>query len=254
MTGRTSAKIGAHLRSDSEDDRINISYIWEVSSFSTGQMPANFAKGISAQQSRMVMPSRLWRKMNDLLEPFATQIAFDTGAVSPNAKITRRYLQDMSTYYVDTVAVEHILNTEGNRLIYEVQAADLPEVEGQILYCTTTIYPGKIGAEYHMTKGHYHLKRDRAEVYLGTAGQGYLLLQQEGSAIRSIPMCTGTAAYVPANWAHRTVNTGDEPFIFFAAWPGDAGHDYGTIEQKGFAMALVEHLGKPTLINNPKHK
>ncbi|MHB8627030.1 MAG: glucose-6-phosphate isomerase [Aggregatilineales bacterium] len=189
-----------------------------------------------------------------LLDPFATQLDFRTGILSPTAKITRRYLRDMRTMYTDTVAVEHILQHEGNRLIYEVQAVDLPEEEGQILYCTTIIYPGKIGTEFHMTKGHFHQKRDRAEVYLGSAGEGYLLLQADDGTARSIPMRPGTAAYVPPYWAHRTVNTGDEPFIFFAAWPGDAGHDYGTIEQKGFVNVLIERSGKPLLIDNPRHK
>jgi glucose-6-phosphate isomerase len=103
-----------------------------------------------------------------------------------------------------------------------------------------------------LTKGHFHEKRDRAEVYLGLAGEGYLVLQADDGTVRGVPMQPGTVAYVPPMWAHRTVNTGDEPFIFFAAWPGDAGHDYGTIEQTGFAKLLVDRDGQATLVDNPK--
>jgi glucose-6-phosphate isomerase len=191
--------------------------------------------------------------MNDM-NPFALQIDFSTGAISAQRKLTQRRLSDMRTMYVDARATEQIIRKEGDRLIYEVYAAELPEEEGQVLYCTTIIYPGKVGTEFHMTKGHYHQKRDRAEVYLGLAGEGALLLQREDGMVKSVAMKAGTAAYVPAYWAHRTVNTGTTSFIFFAAWPGDAGHDYGTIERDGFAKILVDQGSQPALIANPKSK
>jgi len=189
--------------------------------------------------------------MHDIA-PFALQVDFPTGSISVPHKLTQRRLSDMRTMYANVRAAEQILRQEGDRLIYEVYAAELPEEAGQVLYCTTVIHPGKIGEEFHMTRGHYHQKRDRAEVYLGLTGDGMLLLQRENGTVNSIPMRAGTAAYIPAYWAHRTVNTGTTPFIFFAAWPGDAGHDYGTIERNGFAKILVDQAGHPTLVVNPK--
>jgi oxalate decarboxylase/phosphoglucose isomerase-like protein (cupin superfamily) len=42
-------------------------------------------------------------------------------------------------------------------------------------------------------------------------------------------------------WAHRSVNASlDEDLITFFIYPGDAGHDYGTIEQQGFRKLVVE--------------
>jgi glucose-6-phosphate isomerase len=35
------------------------------------------------------------------------------------------------------------------------------------------------------------------------------------------------------------VNTGEDPFVFFAVYPGQAGHDYGTIEQTGFPRRVM---------------
>jgi glucose-6-phosphate isomerase len=160
----------------------------------------------------------------------------------------------MQGMYADTEATDKILAEEEDRLIYEVYPVDLPEEEGQVLHSTTVIYPGRIGDEYHMTKGHFHVKRNRAEIYLGLVGEGYLLLMTDKGEVASVPMTAGTIAYVPPCWAHRTVNTGSQPFIFFAAWPGDSGHDYGTIEDLGFAKILVDRGGQPALVDNPKFK
>jgi glucose-6-phosphate isomerase, archaeal len=183
-------------------------------------------------------------------EPFGLQVNFETGLIG-GAKLIERRLSHMCGLYADSAALDQIIQSEGDRLVYEVYAADLPETEGNVLYCTTVIQPGQVGREYHMTKGHYHAKRDRAEVYLGVAGTGSLLLQLADGTVRAVEMTPGTVAYVPPYWAHRTVNTGDTPFIFFAAWPGDAGHDYGTIEQIGFGKLLVSQDGQPVLIDNP---
>jgi len=188
-----------------------------------------------------------------IMQPFGSQLDLRSGKFTPAGPITKRSLSDMRAMYADPDAVNRIMKDEGDRLIYEVYGSEVPEGEGKVLYCTTVIYPGHVGDEYHMTKGHFHSKRDRGEVYLGLAGEGTLLLQLEDGTVNSVPMREGTAAYVPPYWAHRTANTGTTPFVFFAAWPGDAGHDYATIEKVGFAKLLVARDGKPTLIPNPKY-
>jgi glucose-6-phosphate isomerase len=64
----------------------------------------------------------------------------------------------------------------------------------------------------------------------------------------------GDSLYVPGRWAHRSINTGTEPLVMFFCFPADAGHDYGTIEHKGYRKLVVERGGKPALIDNPKWK
>jgi len=186
-----------------------------------------------------------------LMEPSQTTLDMQTGVLQPAGQIMQRHLSDMDRMYADADAANRILQAEGDRLIYEVYAVDLPEEEGQVLHSTTIIYPGRVGEEFHMTKGHYHERRDRAELYLGLVGQGYLILQTDGTRVLGVPMTSGTMAYVPPMWAHRTANTGHEPFSFLAVWPGDAGHDYGTIEKTGFAKLLVDRGGQAVLIDNP---
>jgi glucose-6-phosphate isomerase len=189
----------------------------------------------------------------NLMQPFKSELGLATGVITPVSHVIRRSLSDMRGMYADDEAAARIFAQEGDRLIYEVYPVDLPEDEGHILHSTTIIYPGRVGDEYHMTKGHFHVKRDRAEIYLGLAGHGYLLLQTDAGEVSSVPMQPGTIAYVPPYWAHRTVNTGSEPFVFFAAWPGDSGHDYGTIEKIGFARIMVERNGQVALVANPKY-
>ncbi len=187
----------------------------------------------------------------NLIEPFKTEIDFATGVLSPQRVIMQRRLSDMSVMYADRNAAARIQSEEGDRLIYEVQGVELPEEEGQIPHCTTRILPGRIGDEYHMTKGHYHARREQGEVYFGLSGRGYLLLQTDGGETSEIEMVAGSAAYVPPYWAHRTVNIGDEDFVFFSVWEARAGHDYGTIERDGFRKLVVLRDGQPAVVDNP---
>ena len=189
----------------------------------------------------------------NLIEPFKTEIDFATGELSPQRKILRRRLSDMNLMYTDRNEAARLLSEEGDRPIYEVQGVELPEEEGQIPHCTTRILPGRVGAEYHMTKGHYHERREQGEVYFGLSGRGYLLLQTAGGRTSEIEMIAGSAAYVPPYWAHRTVNIGDEDFVFFSVWEARAGHDYGTIERDGFRKLVVMRDGQPALVDNPKY-
>ena len=189
----------------------------------------------------------------NLIEPFKTEIDFQTGVLSPRRNILQRRLSDMRMMYADTAEASRNLAAEGDRLIYEVQGIELPEEEGQIPHCATRILPGRIGDKYHMTKGHYHARREQGEVYFGLSGHGILLLQTADGDTSELEMVAGSAAYVPPFWAHRTVNIGDEDFVFFSVWEARAGHDYGTIERDGFRKLVVLRKGQPAVVDNPKY-
>jgi glucose-6-phosphate isomerase len=105
-----------------------------------------------------------------------------------------------------------------------------------------------------MTKGHFHARRDTAEIYYTLRGRGYMLMETEdGSGFELGVMLPGRTIYVPAFWAHRSINIGDEPLISLPVYPGDAGHDYGVIETSGFRHVVVERRGEPTVIENPRY-
>lgn len=104
-----------------------------------------------------------------------------------------------------------------------------------------------------MTKGHFHTVLDTAEVYYRLRGRGLMMMENPEGEVEVQELMAGKAVYVPGRYAHRSINiSSDEPLITFFAFPGHAGHDYGTIETKGFRKLVVERDGKPTLIDNPR--
>jgi glucose-6-phosphate isomerase len=151
-------------------------------------------------------------------------------------------------------AAERYLEEHGDVLLYEVFEKKIPEVDGELQFCSSITYPGKIGGEYFMTKGHFHARRDTAEIYYTLRGRGYMLMETEdGSGFELGVMLPGRTIYVPPFWAHRSINIGDEPLISLPVYPGDAGHDYGVIETSGFRHVVVERRGEPAVIENPRY-
>lgn len=139
-----------------------------------------------------------------------------------------------------------------NPLIYEFYELNIPETSGDLAFGTSIVYPGKVGKEYFMTKGHFHSILDTAEVYYCLGGMGYMQMENSGGDWDIQKFTPGRAVYVPKGWAHRSINIGKvEPLITFFTFRADAGHDYGTIETKGFKKLVVERDGKPEVIDNP---
>ena len=71
------------------------------------------------------------------------------------------------------------------------------------------------------------------------------------------PFCTfaaiRTLVYVPRGYAHRTINSGDDPLIVFFAFDADAGHDYGTIETRGYRHLILKgNDGEDQIVPNPR--
>jgi glucose-6-phosphate isomerase len=166
----------------------------------------------------------------------------------------QRYLSRLTGMFYDREAAERRLAEHGDVLLYEVYEKKIPEVDGELQFCSSITRPGKIGEEYFMTKGHFHARRDTAEIYYCLRGHGYMLMETEdGSEYELGEMRPGRTVYVPPCWAHRSINVGQEPLISLPVYPGDAGHDYGSIETAGFRHVVVERDGRPTVIENPRY-
>jgi glucose-6-phosphate isomerase len=161
-------------------------------------------------------------------------------------KIAR--IGDLEGIFADKSAFKQLSQTQ---MVYRVQYyfPVREGTEGGLFFGNTTIYPGKVGREYFMTKGHFHDKRNRGEYYWCINGKGMLLLMDQERKTWAEEMIPGSLHYMPAYIAHRTVNTGDEPLTFGACWPSDAGHDYGTILDEGFSARLMEIDGKAQLVS-----
>ena len=187
------------------------------------------------------------------IAPFSLDFNLVTGLCdSGKAKTTRRYVSDMAGQFFDHAAAEAIANS-GDQLLYEFyELGQIPETDGDLKFGTTILYPGKVGDEYFMTKGHFHTILDTGEVYYCLAGQGAMLMETPEGEVSLVEMKPGAAVYVPPRWAHRSINTGTETMVTFFVFRSDAGHDYGTIEQKGYRKLVVERDGKPVMIDNPR--
>jgi glucose-6-phosphate isomerase len=172
--------------------------------------------------------------------------------LAPDKKPIKRMLSDMKGMYLDDAKLDEMLAKQ-DRIIYEFYNMGMPDDPSELAFGTTILYPGKVGDEYFMTKGHFHERLDTAEIYYCTKGHGYLLMENPEGDVELQEMTAGICVYVPPKFAHRSINISDkEPFIMFFVFRADAGHDYKTIETKGFRKLIVEKAGKPEIINNPK--
>lgn len=164
----------------------------------------------------------------------------------------QRSLSAMRGQYADPEAFEQML-AEEDHLLYDVYELRRPEIEGEILHGISIVHPGKVGDEYFMTKGHFHSVLETAEIYYCLKGQGCMVMETPEGDWKVEELYPGRVLYVLPRWAHRSVNTGsDEDLITFFAYPGNAGHDYGTIETQGFRKLVVERDGEPAIVDNPR--
>lgn len=160
-----------------------------------------------------------------------------------------RKLKDIHEIFGDEKACSEM---EQEQLVYTVQSW-LPVADGTpggLFFGASTIYPGKVGDEYFMTKGHFHAQSDRAEFYWGVQGQGILILMDLERNTWAEEVYPGSLHYIGGDVAHRLSNCGASNLIVGACWPSDAGHDYAKIAGNGFSARLREIDGKAVLVED----
>ncbi len=183
--------------------------------------------------------------------PFSNDLIFPQAIPSRYDNYVIRRLSSLRGQFSDTQAYERMLK-ETDLVIYEVYEVKRPEVPGELLHGVSIIHPGKVGREFFMTKGHFHKELETAEVYYGLKGQGMLVFETPEGEWAVEEIHPGRVVYIPPRWAHRTVNTGQqEDLVFLAVYPGNAGHDYGTIEEQGFRKLVIEEDGRIQVVDNP---
>jgi glucose-6-phosphate isomerase len=164
----------------------------------------------------------------------------------------KRHLSAMHGQYQDQDAYQAMLN-QNDALLYEVYELARPEIAGELLHGISIVHPGKVGDEYFMTKGHFHNVLETGEIYYCLQGHGVMVMETPEGDWAVGELAPGKVMYVLPRWAHRSVNTDtDTDLVMFFVYPGNAGHDYGTIEQRGFRKLIVESYGKPSVVDNPR--
>lgn len=182
--------------------------------------------------------------INDLVFPQARLSKFDNHII--------RRLSSMKGQFSDLQAYAAQMEKE-DLVLYEVYDIQRPEKAGELLHGISIVHPGKVGDEYYMTKGHFHTVLETAEIYHCLKGEGVMVMETPEGDWSVEELHTGTILYVPPRWAHRSVNTGSQAdLVTFFVYPGDAGHDYGTIETQGFRKLMIEVNGRPQIVDNPR--
>jgi glucose-6-phosphate isomerase len=191
-----------------------------------------------------------WYLSSQPVLPFTIAFDMQTGLTTERPSV-KRYLSDMKDMFADRTAVNQVLKSD-NPMIYEFYEMKMPNQAGDLQFGTSIVYPGRVGHEYYMTKGHFHQVLETAEVYYVLQGTGFMLLETPEGQTRAESLSPSRALYVPPRWAHRSINTGTGPLITFFVFRGDAGHDYGTIEEKGYRKLIVaDENNQPQIVPNP---
>ena len=169
------------------------------------------------------------------------------GMAGPGLRETVKTLADLSGLFRNSAACAAM---DPRHVVYRVHAwAPVPAgEEGGLFWGVTHLEPGKVGDEYFMTHGHFHANQTRAEYYAAVSGEGILLRMDAERKTWAEAMAPGTLHYIRGEHAHRVVNVGSEPLIFWACWGSDAGYDYGTIRERGFGASVVDRAGKPAIV------
>ena len=188
--------------------------------------------------------------LSDCDYPFSFDLDFLTGEVSRSAERVQRHLSDMQSLFYDKLAVQQSLSAS-DPLIYEFFNTKFITTTSDMAVAITRIFPGRIGDEYYMSKGHQHQRDDQPEMYICVQGTGYLLLDTMQGEFRAESWQPGTITHIPPFWAHRAVNTGADILVYIGVYHAAAGHIYTRVESQGFARVAVERDGKPCLVPHP---
>ena len=186
-------------------------------------------------------------------ENIVTRINRETGRLEPYINKSVRRVSDMKDFFVDKNAVEEAIKG-GNPIVYEVFAVPTSQETGYLSYATTVIYPGTVGNEYFMTKGHYHEDKSASEVYICLDGEGRIIMQSLSGDVIVAKFEKDYVVFVPPGYAHRTVNVGETPLKFIAIYPSNAGHDYSAILKTGFKKLVIRKDGHPQVVENPNFR
>jgi glucose-6-phosphate isomerase len=185
-------------------------------------------------------------------EPYSFTIELPSGIPSRFESHTTRRLSAMEGQYLDVPAFRTMLQKE-DEILYEVFELSRPQVAGELIHGISIVHPGLVGEEFFMTKGHFHTVLDTSEIYTVLQGEGKMVMETPEGEWAVEDLLPGRICYVPPRWGHRSVNTNlNLDLITFFAYPGNAGHDYGTIESQGFRKLILHRDGKTIVEDNPR--
>lgn len=188
----------------------------------------------------------------EAFRPAAYLISAGDWRLVPHDGHTVRTLSALRDHFSDSKGFSAALR-QHDMPVYEVYEIRRPHVVGELLTGISIVHPGRIGDEYFMTKGHFHEVLETAEIYYCLQGQGMMVMETPEGNWAVEELVPGRILYVPPRWAHRSVNTSrGEDLVTLFVYPGNAGHDYDSIETRGFRKLVMERDGRPAIVDNPR--
>lgn len=179
-------------------------------------------------------------------DPESVAIDAASGAVTPVSGHSVKRLSALRDLFAAPALVDAHIARHGDLVAYAVN--EVRREGSDLCFGTTVMEPGRVGDEYFFTRGHFHARPDRGEVYHTQSGEGVLLLLDPAGACRAIDLRAGQCAHIPPGWAHRSVNTGDGPLVFVWVCAADAGQDYAEIAAHGMRQRVLARDGLPVVV------
>jgi len=182
--------------------------------------------------------------MSPLIPAPAIGMNWSSGRLDSPTHSSRKFVRDLIGYWHD----ERAALVMGDTLVYETEmwvpdsSVVVDETPGVVLWGSTILHPGTVGEEFFMTRGHRHLKPTHGEMIFCVQGSGLLVLMDDAGVTTRHTLQPGTTLWIDGRLAHRTVNTGDVPLIFWCAWPNDCGHNYESTKLFPFEPVFKHQL------------
>lgn len=188
-------------------------------------------------------------------KPTAHRVDPLTGVMSDATGRYEKRIGDLAGIYEDADAFEAERSADPDRVVYYVHEKRPDQQNGDLIFGTTWMAPGRIGQEYYMTRGHIHARANRPETYYGESGHGLMLLESPEGGVQILEVAPRVLVYVPPMWIHRSVNTGAQPLVMSFCYPSDSGQDYGIIERSGgMAKRIVTDGDGWKAVNNQSYR
>ena len=193
-----------------------------------------------------------------MLSPLPASVLIDprTGEMTGRTRRYEKRYSDLGGLFLDEAAFVATARERGDEIAYQVDEFRPSDRPGDLIFGTSTLYPGQIGDEFIFTRGHIHAVGDRPEIYLCQSGQGVMLMELADGSTRAEEMRPNSLVYVGPHWIHRSVNVGDTPLVTLFCYPADAGQDYDIIARAGGMrdLIVVDGAGGWKQVPNPNYR
>lgn len=184
-----------------------------------------------------------------MLVPEGVRIDGMKGGVAPETGRYTKRLSELAGIFQNKQALLEQVRLDADPVVYEV--SEHRKDGADLFFGTTTMYPGDVAGECFMTRGHFHERRDLGEVYYTQTGRGVLLLESRDGRSETIDMLPGVCAFIPPDWAHRSINVGPGKLVFVWVCNPSAGQEYGEILQRGMRKLVLKEGTEVRIVDNP---